>query len=493
MMLGKKKRKQRFNNRLRVVTWALIGILGIINILLSINIVKLGVIPSKYLIIICTSLYALFLILLFLSFFLRRKTPVLITISIITLLLITGFTFGLSKINEAVRFLYDNLGGIKTEIIEYSIIANANYQYEKLDDLKRKKFNMAENTEHKELIEDKVKLLVKGEINYRSSESDLLVEIKDNNKELIIIKKAFYDVTLENDERVKTYSKELYTFTIDKEIKEDKIDKDISKDPFILYIAGIDNRSGDMPMYCLTDVNMLVAVNPNTKDIAMVHIPRDYYVQLHGVTGIKDKLTHAGYQGGVKLSMSTIEDLMNVDIDYYIKLNFNALVKVVDAVGGVTIYNELKNGFTTRNDSSCYITPGINYLNGKCALAYARERFVYASGDVHRGQNQQQILEALINKVSSSKTIISNYSEILKSLEGSFNTNLTQEDISGLVKGQLENMSKWNISKYNITGFNGSGYTYSWPNSVSYVMLQNPEKIAEAKAKINEVLNKKVS
>ena len=489
-MLGKKKRKQKFNNRLRVVTWILIGILGIINILLSINVVKLGVLPSKYLIIICTALYALFLILLFLSFFLRRKTPVLITISIITLLLITGFTYGLSKINEAVRFLYENLNGTKTEIIEYSIIANTNYQYEELNDLKRKEFYMAENTEHKELIENKVKELVKGETNYKSTESDLLGEIKDNTDELIIIKKAFYDVTLENDESVKTYSKELYTFTIDKEIEVEKIDKDISKDPFLLYIGGIDTRSNDMPMYCLTDVNMLVAVNPKTKDVLMVHIPRDYYVQLHGITGIKDKLTHAGYQGGVKLSMSTIEDFMGVDIDYYIKMNFNALVKVVDAVGGVTIYNELRYGFTTLNDSSCYIRPGNNNLNGKCALAFARERFVYESGDVHRGQNQQQILEALINKISSSKTIVSNYSELLSSLDGSFNTNLTQEDISALVKSQLENMTGWNITKYNITGTGGSGYTYSWPNQVTYIMMPDQDKIDEARNLINAVLNK---
>ena len=489
-MKKEKKTRRKPNNKLRTFTWIMVILLGIVSLLLMLSIKKLGVLPDKYFSIICIVLGFIFGLFLLLSYLLRRKNAALITISIISILLFSVFTFGFLKINEVASFLNKNLNGSKAEIIEYSILANANYQYNELDDLKRKEFYISEDTEHKELVEDKVKELVKGEITYKSTESGLLDEIKDNQEELIIVKKAFYDATIENNESVKTYSKELYTFSIDIKIEEEVINKDISKEPFLLYISGIDTRSNDMPMYCLSDVNMLVAVNPKTKDILMVHIPRDYYVQLHGTTGLKDKLTHAGYQGGVKLSMSTIEDFMDVDIDYYLKANFQALIKVVDAVGGITINNDLNYSFVTFNDKNCTIKPGDNYVDGKCALAFARERFVYPSGDIHRGQNQQQVLEKLIEKISSSKTLITNYSEILKALDGSFNTNLKQEDISALVKYQLNNMTKWNITKYNITGTKSSGLTYSWPKEVTHIMLPDQSKLDEAKKLIDEVLNK---
>ena len=487
----KKKQNQKLNNKLRVVTWVLIGILCIISILFATTIGRLGLLPTNYFVIICVVLFILFGILLGLSFLLRRKTPALITLEVISLLLIAVFLFGHFKIDEVVKFLNSNLNGTKTEIIEYSVLANIDYQYEKIDDINRAEFTMSENSEHKDLVELKVKELYKGTIKYNSNESELLEGLKENKDSLIIVKKPFYEAILENDESVKTYSKELTSFTIDVKIEEEeKSNKNISKQPFLLYIGGIDTRSNDMPMYCLTDSNILVAVNPKTKDILMVHIPRDYYVQLHGTTGMKDKLTHAGYQGGVKLSMSTIEDFMNVDIDHYIKVNFNALVKLVDAVGGITIYNELNHGFTTFNDSKCYIKPGNNDVNGRCALAFARERFAYSTGDIHRGENQQQVLEKLINKISSSKTLISNYSNILQALDGSFNTSLTQEDISSLVKMQLNNMTKWNITKYNITGTKSSGLTYSWPKEVTHIMLPDQSKLDEAKKLIDEVLNK---
>ena len=491
--MKRKRTKQRINNCLRAVTWFLIIPLSIVVILLTLMVRKLGVLPGKYMAILYVVMFLVLVIPLLLSYILRRKNAALITISIISIILFSVFTFGFIKINEIASFLSKNLEGNKTEIVEYSIVSNIYYQYEDIDDIKRKDLYMPENSEHKEVVEEKVKELTKGKIIYESNESDLIEHIKEDTNKLVIIKKPFYDAFVENDKTVKDNTKELARFTINVDAVVKETTKDVSKDPFILYISGIDTRANELSMYSLSDVNMLVAINPNTKDVLMVHIPRDYFVQLHGTTGQFDKLTHAGLRGGVQLSIDTIQDFMDIDIDHYLKVNFQALIKLVDAVGGINIYNDLNESFVTFNDQNCTINPGNNYVYGKCALAFARERFVYESGDIHRGQNQQQVMERLIDKISGSRTLITNYSQILEALNGSFATSLTQEDISGLVKGQLENMSKWNISKYNITGFNGSDYTYSFPRERSYVMLQNPEKIAEAKAKINEVLNKKVS
>ena len=293
---------------------------------------------------------------------------------------------------------------------------------------------------------------------------------------------------IEEDETYKDYIRIIDTIEIKSKVVNTATNIAVTEDPFVVYLSGIDTRSGKLPAKSLSDVNILLVVNPVDRELLMVNTPRDYYVNLHGIKGNKDKLTHAGLIGGVKLSTSTLEDLYEIKIPYYVRVNFNAVINLVDAVGGITINNDQNKNIKCWTDHSCIIKPGDNKVNGKCALAFARERHAYKEGDRHRGENQEQVISKIIEKVTSSKTLINNYSNILESLNGTFETNITTEEIMSLVKMQINDMRGWTISTYNVTGSDLYAKTYSYPNRDLYVMNPNMEKVNIAKQKLNDAL-----
>lgn len=255
--------------------------------------------------------------------------------------------------------------------------------------------------------------------------------------------------------------------------------------PFLLYISGIDTRTGTMPSRSLSDVNILAAVNPKTKKILLVNIPRDSYVLVHGDSGLRDKLTHAGSRGGLALSTATIEDLIGLKINRNIRVNFNFVTKLVDSIGGITVYNDLNR---TLNLSGCTYEPGNNTVNGNCALHFARERHSYESGDRHRGENQEQIISSILNKISSNKSIILGYEKILSAVDGSFESNISSEDITSLVRMQLDKMTAWQTESYNINGSGRLTKTHSYPSQDLYVMDINQKTLTTAKEKLSSVL-----
>ena len=133
----------------------------------------------------------------------------------------------------------------------------------------------------------------------------------------------------------------------------------------------------------------------------------------------------------------------------------------------------------------------MNSVGGKCALAFARERYAYTTGDRHRGENQEQVLSLIIDKVTSSSTLISRYSEILGALNGTFESNITSEEITSLVKMQINDMAKWKMETYNVDGKGNMLPTYSYPNLNLYVMEPNMETVTKAVEKLDEVLGTK--
>ena len=196
----------------------------------------------------------------------------------------------------------------------------------------------------------------------------------------------------------------------------------ISKDSFALYISGIDQWGSVSTVRGRSDVNIVAIVNPKIHKVLLINTPRDYYVQLHGKTGLKDKLTHAGVYG-IDMSLNTLEDLYDINIDYYLRVNFDTLVKLVDVIGGIEVYSD--KTFISSHQRDWKIKEGMNKMDGKQALAYSRERYAYKEGDRHRGKNQQDVITAIIKKASSSKVILTKYNSILDTLEGSFQTNIS--------------------------------------------------------------------
>ena len=263
--------------------------------------------------------------------------------------------------------------------------------------------------------------------------------------------------------------------------------KKITKEPFVVYLSGVDTR-GELTEKARSDVNIIAAVNPVTKQVVLVNTPRDYYVDLAG-TNSKDKLTHAGLYG-VQTSMDTLGNLYGVDVQHYIRINFAGFINIVDALGGVDVYSD--QAFTSVGSPGYYdpttFAEGWNHLDGKAALAFARERHAFKTGDVQRGINQMKVIDAMLNKIKS-PALLMGFSKIMDSAADCFVTSLSQNQISALVRMQLSDFAEWNIESYTVTGSSGSSTKcYSAKGQKLYVMKPDESSVAKAKEMIAAVL-----
>ena len=410
-------------------------------------------------------------------------------------MLIEGY--GSWKLYQTYDFLHNEMQVEETKDIYY-IVVNSESEYDSLEKISGKVVKYYNDSEDYEILKNNVKAKVSVVLDEVEDYSELIESVLKDKTKIILIDESTYDAYFESlaDDNKEEADKKgtlkiLDKFEITKKIELSESTKDITTEPFIIYLSGIDTRSGKMPTKSLSDVNMFIVVNPQTRKILMINVPRDYYVQLHGTKGLKDKLTHAGMRGGIKLSKATMEDLLGYEADYYVRANFNAVINLVKAIGGVTIESKDNYTYTLFHDRSCTIKPGKNKLNASCALAFARERYAYSSGDRHRGENQQQLIQAIVSKLTSSKSLIMNYEKILNALSGSFESNLSTDNITSLVQFQINDMRGWKFETSNLNGSTGMEPCYSFPKSKLSVMYQNKKTIDAAKNKIKEVLEEK--
>ena len=261
----------------------------------------------------------------------------------------------------------------------------------------------------------------------------------------------------------------------------------ITKEPFVVYLSGVDNR-GDLTEKARSDVNILAVVNPTTKQAALINTPRDYYVDLAG-TDSKDKLTHAGLYG-VETSMATLGNLYGVNVEHYLRINFAGFINIIDAIGGVDVYSD--QAFTSVGSPGYYdpttFAEGWNHLDGKSALAFARERHAFKTGDIQRGINQMKVIDAVANKLKS-PALLMGFSKLMDAAADCFVTSLSQEQISALVRMQLGDLANWDIQSYTVTGSGAkSTKCYSAKGQSLYVMKPDENSVNEAKALVAAVL-----
>ena len=286
------------------------------------------------------------------------------------------------------------------------------------------------------------------------------------------------------EEYYKTFSDDtrvLNTHKVETVIQEDEKLDDITKTPFNVYLSGIDVY-GSIKTTSRSDVNVIVTVNPNTKQILLTSTPRDYYVPLTVSNGIPDKLTHAGIHG-VDCSIGTLENLYGIDIDSYVRVNFTSVRKIVDLLGGVKVYSD----YDFTSDWGPSFKKGYNQVNGKQALAFCRERHHFANGDYQRGRDHQHMIEAILNKAMS-PDILPNYADLLKTASKNFQTNMSTKEITALAKMQLNDMSQWTIKYANAAGQGASKTTYSYQSRKLYVCVPDYNSVAKITKRINKVL-----
>lgn len=271
----------------------------------------------------------------------------------------------------------------------------------------------------------------------------------------------------------------------------------VTEKPFVIYISGNDEY-GELSAISRSDVNMLVVVNPKTSQVLLVSIPRDVYYPLNR-NGQYDKFTHAGMYG-LDESQKTLENMLDEEINYYVKMNFTSFMKVIDAIGGITVdvpkYATLHSddgSFTTRvknpkTKEGYTIKPGINHFDAREALAFVRERKSFVAGDFVRGKNQQLMISAVLKKVCS-PAILTSFSGILDAVSSSIETNMSSEEINSLIQLQLSKMPSWDIQSCQIEGDVGNRPCYSLGNREASVVIPYSSSIQEVVDNINKVKN----
>lgn len=249
-------------------------------------------------------------------------------------------------------------------------------------------------------------------------------------------------------------------------------------DRFLLYLSGSDTF-GDISTRSRSDVNILAAVDVPAREVLLVATPRDYYVSFSQTDGAKDKLAHTGIYG-VAASVDALETLYQVDIDYYLRVNFTGFVEIIDALGGVNVYSDRK--FTVENIRT--YEEGYNQLTGIEALAFARERMSFPEGDFQRAKNQMEVIRAVVEKAAS-PALVWNFSQVLEALEGTFETNLPEEQILALAP---KLSGDWKVDTFTAGGESAYRETWSMPGQELYVLLPRESSVEEARNLLNQAL-----
>lgn len=262
---------------------------------------------------------------------------------------------------------------------------------------------------------------------------------------------------------------------------------DITSKPFNVLISGSDTRGG-FDENGRSDVIMVATVNPKSHTILLTSIPRDFYVTTacdEGdgcMQGALDKITHTGIHG-TNTTKRTVEKLLGIEINYTFKVGFDTVTELVDVLGGVDVYVEPGYATTT---SSFSVHEGLNHLNGQQALAYARERYSYEEGDRQRTKNQQQVLMGIVREATK-PSVITNYAAIMDTMANTFSTTMSNDEITTLIKYQLNNNPTWNMEQYMVDG-TGDTLMCAELGDAAYVMIPDQSTVKLAKDKISAVL-----
>ena len=279
--------------------------------------------------------------------------------------------------------------------------------------------------------------------------------------------------------------KKIYTKKMTKEVETPK---NVKGDSFNVYISGIDTY-GPISSVSRSDVNIIMTVNRETKKILLTTTPRDSYVPIaDGGNNQKDKLTHAGIYG-VDASIHTLENLYGIDLNYYARLNFTSFLKLIDLLGGVDVHND--QDFTSLH-GKFHFPVGNVHLDSEQALGFVRERYSLADGDRDRGRNQQKVIVAILQKLTSTEAL-KNYDSIIKGLQDSVQTNMPLETMMNLVNAQLESGGTYKINSQDLKGTGRMDLpSYAMPESNLYMMEISDSSLESVKAAINDVMERKI-
>ncbi len=506
-----KRRKKKKSLAFRI--WAiLLSILLLIGFgLLIYQVVKMNFVPSRLMIPVSMALALVALIFVFLINFFTNHIPskIFLSLLVICLVFVSGMgNYYVYKTSHMIKKVTTNEGKVKNIV---SVIALTNSNIQDITDLSTSNkvavLKSIDTYGTKKSIKDVCKQFdveKKSELPFTIDSANSVQEavnsLYNEDVDAIIINET-YRTNIKEMESFSDFdenTKVIYQTVYYTEAKNDALAvSDITNEPFSILISGNDTY-GDVGELSRSDVNMVVTINPLTSTVLLTSIPRDTYMPTYCdatetcVIGAMDKITHTGIYG-INTTQRTVENFLDMEINYTFRANFSSVIDIVDALGGVDIYVEEGMAVSTfyADHTLEGVTEGWNHLDGKRALAYARERHAYLDGDNQRVRNQQQVLMAIFEKATSTD-IITKYASLLDALSKAFETNLTTNEITDLIKFQIQAMPEWKFESYQITGY-GDMLNCAALGSEASVTVPYDESIRIAQEKIRAVLDGKSS
>lgn len=458
-------------------------LITLIQLILAVGLIAViwnsGLVPTKYLVAIIIVLLILFGVTFGLQYVKNKVYIVGIVLSIILSIL---QAIGIVYMLKADKLMAD-VGGANYKTDNMIVVVKKDNPASNLMDASMYRFGTqtAVDQENTQTMLDNINKALGREVKVEQygTVQELANALLEGRVDAAVYNQALDGLITDSIEDYSDKVRVLYHYGIETELEQETADVGES---FNVYISGID-VDGPIATNSRSDVNIIMTVNPNTKKILLTTTPRDYYVQIPDISGEqRDKLTHAGIYG-VDASMRTLEQLYDIDISYYARVNFSSLVKIVDTLGGVDVDSDFE--FTV---GGYQFKKGMNHLDGKQALAFSRERYSFEDGDNQRGKDQEKVLTAILNKAMS-PAILSNASALIADVSDSVQTNMTQEEMAKFIKMQLNDGASWNIESQAASGTGDTQACYSSGDQPLYVMWPDEAVVQSISAKMNEILS----
>lgn len=448
---------------------------------------SINLFPTKYILLFLVCGLLIYLIILRLITWNRRSTKL---IGYLLQILVVSLCFWITVQISGVDNFLDRQSPI-TRRKELKIAVLKDSPYHSIEDLKKKKLALPLKTDEssatklRQNLEQEHPDVVPFYENVNTY-VDGVNALLDKKADAVMLNTDFNDMVLTAVPGYLDKIRIIYTMNSEQEIKLEHDIEDITQEPFNIYLSGND-EFGELTEEGRTDTNIIATVNPKTRQVLLTSIPRDYYVRMAiGDPNAYDKLTHSS-NFGVETTVKTLEDLLDTKISYYVRINFSSLIEIVNAIGGIDIDNPTAFNTFDIKEMPFDFPVGKQHLNGLQALAYSRERYFF--GDERtRGTNQQRVISAIIAQITKPENII-NFGSILDSLGDIYQTNMTPNEISALIRMQLNDNKPWTIQDFNLNGADAMGhYSYMMPAYNLYVMMPYAETVEYASDCIAKLL-----
>lgn len=459
------------------------GLSFIIYLIFAFFLYKYNILPIKYRVLLLVILPVILLCYLYLSSKDKIKKTGNIVFSIILIIISISEIMFITFANSSIKTINEISKKDNSLMTEMSYIVRKDSPYKSLEDIKEASLSIAE-TEESETIDEVLRkykkefdtdIATNKYIDYFSLGKSLL----RGKEEVMLLNEGFRSLIEESEENFSQDTRKIGSVLVENKKKESEDDKEeVAEDgAFNVYISGIDTY-GSLSNVSRSDVNLVISVNPVKGKVLITTIPRDSYVDIPG-KGM-DKLTHAGLFG-VDSSIQTIENLLNINIDYYGKVNFTTLTELIDVLGGIDVENP--RAFSAGGYN---FVQGTNHLDGRASLVFARDRYHQAEGDFDRGRNHTRIIAAIINKMLRPEMLL-NFNNISQVALKSVNTDMPYEKMIELVNKQIDSGKKWEIQSQSLEGTGTMDLKSAlMPEAKLYMMVVNEESLAKVEKKIKD-------